>query len=110
MSNPIIATLVFGPVFGPWLARYRGNGLSDATWVPVQCVDGRIVGPLLAELRRAGVAAHCTRLRRGWRLPPHHSQWCVWVGYERYWHAEERVNEIVPLLIKALRGGAQPPP
>jgi hypothetical protein len=101
VSNPINAILGLGP----WLARRRDNGLGDVTWVPVLCVDGRIVGPLLSELRRAGVPAHCTRLRRGWRLPPHHSEWCVWVGYGRYWHAEDRLDEIVPLLISSLRRG-----
>jgi hypothetical protein len=101
MGNPVSALrkLAF------WVARYRGNGLSDATWVPVLCVDGRIVGPLLAEMRRAGVAAHCTPLRRGWRLPLHHSEWCVWVGYSSYWRGQERLAEILPLLISVLRGG-----
>jgi hypothetical protein len=101
LSNPI--TVVLG--FGPWLARRRGNGLSDDTWVPVQCVDGRIVRPLLDELHRAGVPARCTRLRRGWRLPPHHSEWCVWVGYDRYSRGQERLAEVVPLLISSLRRG-----
>jgi hypothetical protein len=98
LSNPI--TVILG--FGPWLARRRDNGLSDVTWVPVLCVDGRVVLPLLAELRRAGVPARCTRLRRGWRLPPHHSEWCVWVGSGRYRAAQERLAEIVPLLISSL--------
>jgi hypothetical protein len=101
LNNPINAILGFGP----WLARRRGNGLSDVTWVPVLCVDGRVVGPLLGELRRAGVPARCTRLRRGWRPPPHHSEWCVWVGYDRYGQAEERLAEVVPLLISSLRRG-----
>jgi hypothetical protein len=101
LSNPITAILGFGP----WLTRRRANGLNDVTWVPTLCVDGRIVGPLLAELRRAGVPAACTRLRRGWRPPPHHSEWCVWVGYDKYWQAEERLAEVVPLLISSLRRG-----
>jgi len=47
-------------------------------------VEGRIVAPLLTEVRRAGIPAHCTRLRRGWHLP-HHSEWCVWVvAYSSY--------------------------
>lgn len=88
-----------------WLARYRGNGLSDVTGVPAVCVDGRIVAPLLTEMRRAGLPAHCTRLRPGWRLPPHHSEWCVWVGYSGYRKGQERLAEIIPLLIGSLRGG-----
>jgi hypothetical protein len=102
LSNPVT---VLGR-FGFWLARYRGNGLSDETWAPVLCVDGRIVAPLLTEMRRAGIPAHCTRLRRGWRLPPHHSEWCVWVGYSSCRKGQERLAEIIPLLIGSLRGGA----
>jgi hypothetical protein len=86
-----------------WLARYRGNGLSDSTWVPVLCVDGRIVAPLLTEMRRAGIPAHCTRLGRGRRLPPHHSGWYVWVGYSGYRKGQERLAEVIPLLLGGLR-------
>jgi len=38
-------------------------------------VEGRIVAPLLTEMRRAAFLVN-TRLRRGWHLP-HHSEWCV---------------------------------
>jgi len=104
LDNPI--TAIAG--FGPWLARRRGNGLSDVIWVPVWCVDGRVVPCLLAEMHRAGVPAHCTRLRRGWRPPAHHSQWCLWVGYDSYWQAQERLAEVLPPLIGLLHGGTAP--
>ena len=101
MGNPITAVWAFW-----WrLARNCGNGLSDDVWVPVLCVDGRIVTPLLAELRRAGVPACCTRFRDGWHLPPRRSEWCVWVGYDAYGRAEERLTEVVPLLVRSLRRG-----
>jgi hypothetical protein len=34
------------------LFRLRENGLSDETWVPLVCVDGRVVRYLLADLPR----------------------------------------------------------
>jgi hypothetical protein len=87
------------------VARHGGNGLSDDTWVPVLCVDGRIVSPLLAELRRAGIPAYCARFRRGWHLPSRRSEWCVWVGYGAYGRAQERLAEVVPALVRSLRRG-----
>ena len=87
-----------------WLARDHGNGLTEDTWVPMWCVDSRVVGALLAELRRAGVPARCTRLTATWRLPPTHpGEWCLWVGYDTYWRAEERLTEVMPLLVRSLR-------
>jgi hypothetical protein len=50
------------------LARQCGNGLRDDAWVPALFVDGRIVMALLAELRRAGLTAYCTRFRPGWQI------------------------------------------
>ncbi len=88
-----------------WLARHRSNGLTDDTWVPVLCIDGRIVAALLGELRRAGIPAYCARFRPGWRLPPRRSEWCVWVGYNAYGRAQERLAEVMPLLIRSLRRG-----
>jgi hypothetical protein len=91
-----------------WLARHRGNGLTDDMWVPVLCVDGRVVSALLGELRRAGIPAYCARLRPGWRLPLCRSEWCVWVGYNAYGRAQERLAEVMPLLIRSLRRGIAP--
>lgn len=102
MSSPVMAL----GAFWRWLARNGGNGLSDDTWVPVLCVDGRIVTALLAELRRAGVPAYCVRFRGGWHLPPRRSRWCVWVGFNAYGPAQERLAEVMPLLVRSLRRGA----
>jgi hypothetical protein len=98
------------PVWGwrRWLAQQCGNGLTDDTWVPVLCVDGRIVGALLSELHRAGIPAYCARLRPGWQLPPRRIEWCVWVGYNAYGRAQERLAEVMPLLIRSLRRGIAP--
>jgi len=49
-----------------------------------------------------------SRRSRIWRPPLHHSQWCLWVGYGSYKQAQERLVEILPLLI-ALRRGGNPP-
>jgi len=65
----------------------------------VLCGDGRIVTPLLT-----GIPVRCTRLRRGWRLPPHHSEGVVG-GPLRLPECQERLAEIIPLLIGSLRGG-----
>jgi hypothetical protein len=86
-----------------WLVSHRGNGLTDDTWVPMFCVDRRIVDPLLTELRRAGVPARCTRLGASWHLPAHPGEWCLWVGYAAYVRAQERLAEVMPLLVRSLR-------
>ena len=83
-----------------WLVRHRGNGLTDNTWVPMFCVDRRIVDALLTELRRAGVPARCTRLGTSWHLPAHPGKWCLWVGYDAYGPAQERLAEVMPLLAR----------
>jgi hypothetical protein len=86
-----------------WLVRHRGNGLTDQTWVPMLCVDRRIVDALLTELRRAGIPAKCTRLGASWHLPAHPREWCLWVGYDAYWMAQERLDEVMPPLVRSLR-------
>jgi hypothetical protein len=90
-----------------WLVRQRDNGLTDSTWVPTLCVDRRIVDALLIELRRAGVPARCTRLGASWHFPTNRSEWCLWVGNDAYWQAQERVAEVMPLLVRSLRGGTE---
>jgi len=99
VSSPI--TAIEG--FRWWLVRQRGNGLSDDTWVPMFCVDRRVVDALLTELRRAGVPAQCTRLRASWHLPASPGEWCLWVGRDAYGRAQERLVEVMPLLIRSLR-------
>ena len=84
-----------------WLFRQRGNGLPDDIWVPVLFVDGRIVSALLAELRRAGIPAYCTRFRRGWHVPPPPGMWCVWVGRTADGRADERLAAAVPRLVRS---------
>jgi hypothetical protein len=86
-----------------WLVRHRGNGLTADTWVPMFCVDRRIVDALLTELRRAGVPARCTRLGVSWHLPAHPGRWCLWVGYDAYGPAQERLAEVMPLLTRSVR-------
>jgi len=88
-------------------ARYRGNGLTEETWVPMLCVDPRIVTALLTELRRAGVPARCTRLSLGWQLPPQRGEWCLWVGYDAYGDAQQRLAEVMPLLVSSLHRGTK---
>jgi hypothetical protein len=83
--------------------REQANGLPDDWWVPLLMVDGRIVADLLEELHRAGVPAYCA-----WFKPcrPSFSQrWCLWVGGSSYERAEERLAEVLPLLIGSLRRG-----
>lgn len=113
MSSPIMA--LEGPVMaleGPimaleglrwWLVRDRGSGLTDDIWVPTFCVDRRIVDALLTELRRAGIPARCTRLGASWRPSVHLGKWCLWVGYEEYAAAQERLAEVLPLLVSLAR-------
>ena len=85
------------------LACQCGNGLQDNTWTPVLFVDGRIVLALLTELRRAGIPAYCARVGPGWliRRP---STWCLWMGSSDYERAEERLAEVMPLLVQSLGG------
>lgn len=87
-----------------WPIRQRGNGLRDEAWVPLLFVDGRIVIALLVELRRAGIPAYCARFRPGWRIG-RRSTWCLWVGCSAYGQAEERLAEVMPLLLQRLGGG-----
>jgi hypothetical protein len=87
------------------LARQRGNGLRDGTWAPVLFVDGRIVTALLMELRRAGIPAYCARVSPGWHIGHRPGTWCLWVGYSAYERAEERLAEVMPLLVRSLGGG-----
>ena len=94
MNSPV--TLLEG--FRWWLVRHRGNGLTDATRVPVFCVDRRIVDAVLTELRRSGVPARCTRLGTSWQLLAGPARWCLWVGYDAYGPAQERLAEVMPLL------------
>jgi hypothetical protein len=84
--------------------RPRGNGMTDDTWVPVWCVDRRIVAELLAELSSAGVPARCDRFRYGGRLLPRRSEWCLWVGNSAYRQAQERLAQVMPQLVRSLRG------
>jgi hypothetical protein len=86
------------------LVRHRGNGLTDVIWVPMFCVDRRIVDALLTELRRAGVPARCTRLGATWHFPAHPGKWCLWVGQDAYGQAQQRLAEVMPLLVRSLRG------
>lgn len=85
------------------LIRHRGNGMTADTWVPMLCVDRRIVDALLIELRRAGVPAQCSRLGTNWQLPARPGRWCLWVGYDAYGLAQERLAEIMPLLVRSVR-------
>jgi hypothetical protein len=85
-----------------WLFHQRGNGLPDDIWVPVLFVDGRIVSPLLAELRRAGIPAYCARFGRGWHAPLRPSMWCVWVGRSAYPRADGNLAAAVPRLTRSL--------
>jgi len=95
LSNPVSA----GRRFTAWLIRFRGNGLDDPVWVPVLCLDGRIVEPLLAEIRSAGLAACRTRMRPGWSFQFDPTCWCLWLGFGRYWEGQERLAEVMPLLL-----------
>jgi hypothetical protein len=84
--------------------RERGNGLRDDSWVPILSVDGRIVADLLAELHRAGIPAYCARFRLGWHfLLRSGNPWCLWVGASACEKAEERLADVMPLLIDSLR-------
>jgi hypothetical protein len=94
--------------FRQWPMHLLHNGLSDKTWVPVFCVDRRIVITLLTELGRAGIPVRCERLRVGWRLPPGRDEWCLWVGYQAYGPAQERLAEVLPPLLRSLRRGIAP--
>lgn len=83
------------------------NGLAEDVWVPVWCVDRRIVDRLLAELAGIGVPAYCSRLRGRWLPPVRRSEWCLWVGQRSYDRAEVKLAEILPALVKSLQGGAE---
>lgn len=101
------ANLPYGRLWPPsgawrWLFRQRSNGLPADVWVPVLLVDGRIVTALLAELRRAGIPAYCARFRSGRYIPPPPSRWCVWVSRSTCGTAEEKLAEVLPLLIHSL--------
>lgn len=98
-----------GPLGQVWqqLFRLRDNGLTDETWVPLICVDGRVVTFILADLRRAGVPACCVRLRLGWRILLEPSCWCLWVGGSHHRQASERLSIILPRLIRYLRQRAR---
>lgn len=104
-SRPLHRPERFGHLW--WLpSRGIGNGLSDAGWAPVADIDVRVVTPLLAELRAAGVPAHIapvtgrpSRSRRRWESsgePP-----CrLWVGTSAYSRAEEVLRTRLPLLLE----------
>lgn len=66
-------------------------------------VDGRIVAGLLKELHRAGVPAYCAWFRPG--RPSSSQRWFLWVGGSSYERAEERLAEVLPLLMGSLRHG-----
>jgi len=88
-----------------WLFRQRGNGLRDDTWVPVIFVDSAIVGPLLAELRRASIPAYCVRVRPGWRMLSQPGRWCVWAGCSAYPRAEQHLAATVTRLARSVPRG-----
>jgi hypothetical protein len=93
-SRPLHQPERFGRLW--WLpSRGTGNGLSDAGWAPVADIDARIVTPLLAELRAAGVPAHAAPVtgRRGRSRPRREASAAplcrLWVGTSAYGRAEE---------------------
>jgi hypothetical protein len=90
-----------------WLAGHQANGLTDDTWVPMLCLDRRIVTALLTELRRAGVPARCTRLGASWNFSAPRDRWCLWAGYATYGLAQERLAEVMPLLVRSARRNTQ---
>lgn len=87
--------------------RLRENGLTDETWVPLICVDGRVVKFILADLRQAGVPARCVRLRQGWHILLEPGPWCLWAGGSYYRQASERLSIILPGLLRYLRQRAR---
>jgi hypothetical protein len=104
-SNPLHQPERFGRLW--WLpSRGTGNGLSDAGWAPVADIDARIVTPLLAELRSAGVPAHAapvtgrpggSRPRAQGREKPSYR---LWVGTSAYSRAEEFLRTRLPVLLE----------
>jgi hypothetical protein len=107
-SRPLHQPERFGRLW--WLpSRGTGNGLSDAGWAPVADIDARIVTPLLAELRAAGVPAHAApvagrpgRPRR--RSDASDEPRCrLWVGTSAYSRAEEVLRTRLPVLLERAR-------
>jgi len=103
-SRPVNQPEQFGRLW--WLPYCGiGNGLSDAGWAPVADIDVRIVTPLLAELRVAGVPAHAapvtgrpSRSRPRGRLS-NEPQYRLWVGTSAYSRAEEVLRIRLPVLL-----------
>ena len=104
-SRPLHQPEQFGRLW--WLpSRGTGNGLSDAGWAPVADIDVRIVTPLLAELRAAGVPAHAARITgrpsrpRPRGKPSHEPRYRLWVGTSAYSRAEEVLRIRLPVLLQ----------
>lgn len=103
-SKPLHQLEQFGRLW--WLpSRGTGNGLSDAGWAPIADIDVRIVTPLLAELRAAGVPAHAAPVRcrpsrsRPGGQPSDKPRYRLWVGTSAYSRAEEVLRIRLPVLL-----------
>ena len=105
-SRPLHQPEQFGRLW--WLpSRGTGNGLCDTGWAPIADIDARIVTPLLAELRAAGVPAHtapvsgrASRRQRARAKLSHQPRCRLWVGTSAYGRAEEVLRVRLPVLLE----------
>jgi len=87
-----------------WLpAGGLGNGLDDASWVPILAISERIVPRVLTSLRLAGAPAYAAPAdsvamsQAESALPPGYQ---LWVGASAYGEAEAALLAIMPALAR----------
>jgi hypothetical protein len=102
-SHPLHQPDRFGRLW--WLPEGgKGNGLSDSGWAPLADIDPRLVRPLLAALRSAGVPAYAAPVTRRPLPSRARRRWRLWVGTSRYSLAEEILRIRLPALLRHSRG------